>query len=221
MNAAFLADTITRNVAGAIRFAAGASAEAILFNRAPWAIASEFCDARDSQIRDAAAITIGGEHLLLHHDRRGIVNWTGLRISMSRLLQEALPLTDRDRDEVYDHLSEHYRQLGVLPPEPGGMHEDRAYELALEGRLALLDDEGNAWMFAESVEDEGRTVPRFMDVGESGRTMLCMPLNYGPMADHRWWGIPRMVESTSERCARLMMPTEPEPLRFATQPWLA
>jgi hypothetical protein len=151
----------------------------------------------------AAAISVGDRHLLIHHHRYSPdhPNVFALLACMTRLLTDAgLDIPDELRDEAYEHLATHYLELGIEPPEPGSMDEDRAYELAVEGRLAHIDDEGQAWIFAEPAEDEGCVVPGFVSV--DGRALkLCMAPTWQPMDDPEYWGNPVRAVKAAERLA--------------------
>ena len=169
----------------------------------PFALAAEMEAAGNDKVREAmAAITVrkgeAATFMLIHHHADSPVNWRALATSMGRILTKSMPLDAAQLDAVYEHLAEHYREAGVEPPPPGAKTPDQAYDLALEGRIALVDAAGYAWLFLEAVERDGKQIPSFQRVDDPKVMRLFTPPAAGRLTDHRKWGQRRAVEITRD-----------------------
>lgn len=168
-------------------------------------VAAEFKAATGEAVRSAmTALTIDlGESkrfLLPHHHADGHLSWRALATQMARLLTEPMNLTPEQCTAAYEHIAEHYRALGIEPPEAGAKTPEQAYDLALEGRMAHLDEQGNAWLFVEPVARGGAFLPGFVRCDDSKSLLVGAAPEMGRLTDHRKWGQRRKVEiSRDER----------------------
>jgi hypothetical protein len=160
---------------------------------APYNLDAEFAGTKSHEHREAmsALVVRNGEKVSYefpHHHADGRINWKMLAGQMARLLTLPLPLTPEQQDAAYDHLAEHYRELGVVVPEPGAKTADQAYDLALQGRMARLDKAGYAWLFVEAVEKDGTHYPGFVRIDDDAVTMIGTLPKPGRLTDSRAWG---------------------------------
>lgn len=138
---------------------------------------------RDSQVR----------HWLIHHHADGAVSWRALAACMARLCARPMDLTAAERQAAYDHLADHYAELGIVPPPLEQQSPGRAYDMALMGRQGWLDSTGNAWMYVEKRMEGERAVPIFEHVETANRQALHTPL-IGRLTDHEFWGSRSLAE---------------------------
>lgn len=160
---------------------------------ANWDLQAE-AKAASPKVRAAmAAITIDGRDgstvpVAVHHHADGRLSWRALAFAMTRLLTQPANLTREQKDQIYQHLAEHYRQLDIAPPEPGAKTPEQAYDLALDGRLALIDSAGYGWLYVEPVQKSGRLVPGFQRIDDPKALRLGHVPGVGRLNDHRHWG---------------------------------
>jgi hypothetical protein len=126
--------------------------------------------------------------MLVHHHCDGRLSWRGLAEAMARLLCEPINLDAAEKDAIYRHLAEHYEQLGIAAPDPGAKTPDAAYELAVEGRIALVDAADYAWLYDDAEEVEGRKAPRFARCDEPATLRVGHFPPVGRCTDPRMWG---------------------------------
>ncbi len=136
---------------------------------------------------------LDASYVMPHHHADGRLNWKAIAASMGRLLSTPIELTAEQADAVYEHLAEHYRELGIDVPEAGAKTADQAYDLALQGRMAHIDKAGYAWLFVEAVENGGVQHPGFVRCDDDAATLIGPQPATGRLTDHRAWGQRREV----------------------------
>jgi hypothetical protein len=153
----------------------------------------------------------GGQerHVLIHHHADGRVSWRALAACMATLLTTPVDLTDDQKLAAYEHLAEHYRAIGVVPPAAGRKAPAEAYDLAIEGRMAHIDTAGNAWVYARALNPASAVaMPVFTRV-DSNRSRTFHVPRFGLSNPSSWGraipnGRPAEPGSLSE-VARLMI----------------
>ena len=169
--------------------------------QAGFSVTGEFSAASDEIRRSMAAVTVSRgsttEGHFVHHHADGRINWRALASCMARLLTKPTDLTAEQNDEVYEHLADHYRHLGVEVPEAGAKSEDQAYDLALEGRVAHVDENDYAWIFSRVVISSGVAVPEFTRADDPSITKLFAPPSAGRLTDSGLWGKRQHVKLTA------------------------
>lgn len=153
-----------------------------------WKLEAECRACSPAALRESAALMVGADAWLPHHRATGELSWRGLAQAMGTLLTQPLDLTSEQRESAFCHLAEHYRELGITPPEAGGKSPDEAYDLALEGRVGLVDDAGYVWLYREAIKQGEVMVPVFERVDDSAARQRGHVPPAGRLTDHRRWG---------------------------------
>ena len=166
--------------------------------------------APESLPRMAALTVLSGAseiRLWVHHRAAdGAVSWPALAASMADMIGRSHDLTPEQLGEAYDHLAGHYRELGIEAPEPRPHTEGELYDLALAGRVALLDGD-DEFMFARSEDAGGIVVPVFRNIATGVEVAFAPPVE-GRFTDSKLWGQrqlpvkPAGLEAILERLAR-------------------
>ena len=157
-----------------------------------WDTSAECKRAGSGEILDSmAALTtqIEGQarRWFIHHRADGTISWPALATSMARLCTRAVDLSREERDTVFNHLAEHYRELGIEPPSPGEKSPGEAYDLALLGRIAHIDESDNVWLFAKAETVDGRAWPLFRATDSNHLAAFAIP-TIGRLQNHQLWG---------------------------------
>jgi len=158
----------------------------------PFVLAKE-CNSASQATREAMAalVVTKGENtrnMMIHHHADSRLSWPAVAASMGRLLTKAINCTGEQCDAIYDHLAEHYREIGVEVPEAGAKSGDQATDLALEGRIALIDESDYAWIFSRHIVHEGESYGEFVRIDDRTITKMVKPSAYTRVPDPTTWG---------------------------------
>ena len=141
----------------------------------------------------AASIEIRGQvvRFFVHHrSADGALSVTGLMASMRELIGDTHDMTREALGEAYDHLAEHYKELGIECPEARPHTPGECYDLALRGIITHCHA-GQHFLFdrAESRNINGQTemLPIFRSI-ETGQETAFQPPGIGRLTDHNLWG---------------------------------
>ena len=144
-------------------------------------------------LMSAASVELQGQRVFVfvhHRAADGALSVTALQACMRELIGEANDLSREALGEAYDHLAEHMRAVGIVPPEARPHTPGECYDLALRGIVTHYTG-GQHYVFDRAEERELQGVKHFLPIFrsiETGAELAFQPPNVGRLTDHNLWG---------------------------------